>query len=100
MAAAESRLPVDRTESINENTVGSSDELCVALSAEKTRALLQEVPEAYHTQINDILLSALAITLGGFMATDSVLIDLEGHGREDLFEDVNVSRTVGWFTSL
>ena len=29
-----------------------------------------------------------------------MLVDLEGHGREALFEEVDVSRTVGWFTSL
>src|SRR5215813_6957071 len=30
----------------------------------------------------------------------AALIDLEGHGREELFEDVDLTHTVGWFTSL
>ena len=70
------------------------------LSEEETRALLQEIPAVYHTQVNDVLLTALAQTLCQWAGERSVLVDLEGHGREALFEDVDISRTVGWFTSL
>jgi amino acid adenylation domain-containing protein/non-ribosomal peptide synthase protein (TIGR01720 family) len=92
------RLPVDRTE--GENVTGSADTVAVSLSRNETRALLQGVPAAYRTQINDVLLSALALTLTRWCGSESVLVDLEGHGREDLFEDVDVSRTVGWFTTI
>ncbi|MHC5825738.1 MAG: condensation domain-containing protein, partial [Nostoc sp.] len=70
------------------------------LSVEETRALLGSVNEAYNTQINDILLSALVISLVQWTGNSTLLIDLEGHGREELFEDIDLSRTVGWFTSL
>ncbi|MHB8689067.1 MAG: condensation domain-containing protein, partial [Candidatus Dormibacteraceae bacterium] len=50
--------------------------------------------------IYHLLVSALVKTLAEWLATDSVLLDLEGHGREDIFEDVDLSRTVGWFTSI
>ncbi|QJB31967.1 non-ribosomal peptide synthase/polyketide synthase [Chitinophaga oryzae] len=64
-----------------------------------TQQLLQEVPAAYRTEINDVLLSALALTLNSW--TDgAVLIGLEGHGREDIDSSVNAGDTVGWFTSL
>ncbi|MHC5728636.1 MAG: condensation domain-containing protein, partial [Nostoc sp.] len=70
------------------------------MSVEETRALLGSVNEAYNTQINEILLSALVISLVQWTGNSTLLIDLEGHGREELFEDIDLSRTVGWFTSL
>jgi non-ribosomal peptide synthase protein (TIGR01720 family) len=71
----------------------------VSLSEEQTYALLHEVPSAYNTQINDALLTALVQSFARLYGMRSLLIDLEGHGREELFEDVNLSRTVGWFTT-
>ena len=70
------------------------------LSTNLTSQLVQEVPAAYHTEINDILLCALAITLCDWSKQDKVVIGLEGHGREDVGEGMDISRTVGWFTSL
>ncbi|CAM3778179.1 Linear gramicidin synthase subunit D [Pseudomonas reidholzensis] len=70
------------------------------LNAEHTAKLLKQAPAAYRTQINDLLLTALARTLCQWSAQPEVLIQLEGHGREDLFDDIDLSRTVGWFTSL
>ena len=62
--------------------------------------MLEEVPKAYKTQINDILLTALLQTFTQWTNTSTLLLDLEGHGREDLFSDVDLSRTVGWFTTI
>jgi amino acid adenylation domain-containing protein/non-ribosomal peptide synthase protein (TIGR01720 family) len=70
------------------------------LDAERTRQLLQQAPAVYRTQVNDLLLTALARVLCQWTNTDSALVQLEGHGREDLFDDVDLSRTVGWFTSM
>ncbi|WP_338473734.1 non-ribosomal peptide synthase/polyketide synthase [Pseudomonas sp. MS646] len=72
----------------------------VKLDAEQTRQLLQQAPKAYRTQVNDLLLTALARTLCRWTGQDHALIQLEGHGREDLFDGVDLTRTVGWFTSL
>ena len=65
-----------------------------------TTALLQEVPPLYNTEINDALLTALARTLSAWSGAGSAHVQLEGHGREALAEPLDVSRTVGWFTSL
>jgi len=70
------------------------------LDAERTRQLLQQAPKAYRTQVNDLLLTALARTICRWTGQDSTLIQLEGHGREDLFDGLDLTRTVGWFTSL
>jgi amino acid adenylation domain-containing protein/FkbH-like protein/non-ribosomal peptide synthase protein (TIGR01720 family)/FkbM family methyltransferase len=93
-------LPLDSDATASANTVGSSRIVAVSLSGEQTRALLQDVPGAYNTQINDVLLTALVQSFAEWTGYDSLLIELEGHGREDLFEDIDLSRTVGWFTSL
>ncbi|MEU6621416.1 amino acid adenylation domain-containing protein [Streptomyces litmocidini] len=70
------------------------------LDAELTRALLRDVPAAYRTQVNDVLLTALAAVLTEWTGGDAVAVELEGHGRENLFDDVDLSRTAGWFTTL
>ncbi|WP_152360000.1 non-ribosomal peptide synthase/polyketide synthase [Pseudomonas aeruginosa] len=72
----------------------------LTLDAERTRQLLQEAPAAYRTQVNDLLLTALARATCRWSGDASVLVQLEGHGREDLGEAIDLSRTVGWFTSL
>jgi non-ribosomal peptide synthase protein (TIGR01720 family) len=66
----------------------------------RTRQLIQEAPRAYQTEINDLLLCALAMTLSEWSGRDRVVIGLEGHGREELAEGLDTSGTVGWFTSL
>ena len=91
-------LPVDRT--AGDNTVASTRTVEVALDIPETRALLQEVPQIYRTQINDVLLLALALALAPWSGTRQVRIDLEGHGREDIAPDLDLSRTVGWFTTI
>jgi amino acid adenylation domain-containing protein/non-ribosomal peptide synthase protein (TIGR01720 family) len=72
----------------------------VELTAAETRALLEEVPARYGTQVNDALLAALADAFRAWSGRGSLLVDVEGHGREDLFDDADVSRTVGWFTAI
>jgi non-ribosomal peptide synthase protein (TIGR01720 family) len=82
------------------NTAATARTLRVMLDAEATAALLHEVPEVYHTQINDLLLAALARSFRDWTGASTLLLDLEGHGREDLFADMDLSRTVGWFTTI
>ena len=70
------------------------------LSPELTRQLLQVAPAAYRTQVNDLLLTALARLIEGWSGQPGCLVQLEGHGREDLGDDLDLTRSVGWFTSL
>ena len=65
-----------------------------------TGALQTEVNGVYHTEINDMLLSALGLAVGKVFKGRRILIDLEGHGREDILGDIDISRTVGWFTTI
>ena len=73
--------------------------ITMSLSVENTERLLKNVNKAYNTEINDILLSALGLAFKGWTGEDKILINLEGHGREEILKDINITRTVGWFTS-
>ena len=83
-----------------DNTLASCQSLSVELDSGQTQQLLSCVPKAYRTQINDVLLAALTPVLCHWSGRDDVLVELEGHGRETLFDDLDISSTVGWFTSL
>ncbi len=91
-------LPCERPNGALENRFEHKLEL--KLDTEQTRKLLQQAPAAYRTQVNDLLLTALARTVCRWSGQGSTLIQLEGHGREDLFDDIDLTRSVGWFTSL
>ncbi|WP_460134946.1 non-ribosomal peptide synthetase [Pseudomonas sp. S1_E04] len=90
-------LPVDRAQGALRNR--DAQTVSVRLDAEHTRQLLQHAPSAYRTQVNDLLLTALARVLCRWSGHASALIQLEGHGRETLFDDIDLTRSVGWFTS-
>ena len=75
------------------------------LPAAAAAKLLTKVPILFGCGINDLLLTALALTIarwrrGASGKTGKVLLNAEGHGREEVFPKVDLSRTVGWFTTL
>ncbi|MBE0344492.1 hypothetical protein E4V51_33510, partial [Paenibacillus sp. 28ISP30-2] len=87
--------------------VGSSDPvnadgegLTVAWSEAETQQLLKQAHRAYNTEVNDLLLTALGLAIHSWTGAERVLVNLEGHGREAILPEVDITRTVGWFTSL
>ncbi|GAB1327029.1 hypothetical protein ACE1SV_13680 [Streptomyces sennicomposti] len=88
------------------DTLATAGHLTLRLPAEITEPLLGRVPAAFNARINDVLLTALALAVADWRRArgggeeSSVLIGLEGHGREDILDGADLSRTVGWFTSL
>ncbi|MGW7040622.1 amino acid adenylation domain-containing protein, partial [Streptomyces zaomyceticus] len=85
------------------DTYGTAEHLTVTLPEEVTELLLTRVPAAFKAEVNDVLLAAFALAWARWRGTPAgtALIDLEGHGREEeLVGGVDLSRTVGWFTSL
>jgi len=80
---------------------GKAASVWVRLNTEDTDFLLREAAAPYRTDVNALLLTALALTLSAWNRTQAVRIDVEGHGRVDeLFEDMDLSRSVGWFTAV
>jgi amino acid adenylation domain-containing protein/non-ribosomal peptide synthase protein (TIGR01720 family) len=102
------RLLVDKPE--GQNKEAGNRMVRRTIERDETRLLLQEVPAVYKTEINDILLAALVEGYRGWNAERGVwpemegetrlLLALEGHGRGEIFPEVDLSRTVGWFTNI
>jgi amino acid adenylation domain-containing protein len=87
-AAAE--LPVDHTD--GPHTEGSTEEITMSVSADLVTSTSHKV--------EDLLLTAVSRTLADWTGQRTVVVDVEHHGREPLFADVDLSRTVGWFTAI
>lgn len=77
----------------------SSSSVRCSLDDRSTELLLKESHAAYNTEINDLLMAALTLALNKWTGKQSFLINMEGHGRENILDDLNINRTVGWFTS-
>jgi non-ribosomal peptide synthase protein (TIGR01720 family) len=91
-------LPVDDEQGLN--TMEFQRIVDVKLDAELTRQLLQDVPSTFNTQINEVLLTALVSAFERWSGSNSLMVNVEGHGREEIVEGIDVSRTVGWFTTI
>lgn len=91
-------LPVDHCKDSLINV--ESGVLLSTLSFIDTERLLKQCAHAYRTQINDLLLAAWSLTLSTWSGQDMVSFQLEGHGREQCVSDMDLTRTIGWFTSL
>lgn len=86
--------------SYQQNTEDSAHPVSVSLEYEETQSLLHQAPEAYRTETVDLLLTALLRAFQHLTSTDAFWIDLEAHGREDIFDAIDLFRTIGWFTTL
>jgi amino acid adenylation domain-containing protein/non-ribosomal peptide synthase protein (TIGR01720 family) len=91
-------LPTDYAQGLNSESATRA--LSASLDLRETRILLRDLPKALHAQVSEILLAALALALGQWAELRVQLIDVEGHGREDILPGVDLSRTVGWFTAI
>ncbi|RZG12167.1 amino acid adenylation domain-containing protein, partial [Pseudoalteromonas sp. CO342X] len=69
-------------------------------SSEVTAHLLRDTNEGFNTEINDVLLSAMVLALSETLGEQAYTLGLEGHGREPMDETLDLSRTIGWFTTL
>jgi amino acid adenylation domain-containing protein/non-ribosomal peptide synthase protein (TIGR01720 family) len=95
---AEEKLPCDDDHG-GIDRVRDSEAVSLVFDAGLTSRLLKEAPAAYRTQVNDLLLAGLARAVWRWSAFKDVVVELEGHGREDVFPGADISRTVGWFTT-
>ncbi|HYG62208.1 MAG TPA: condensation domain-containing protein, partial [Thermoanaerobaculia bacterium] len=97
-------LPLDGTGGDNgEDTEATSRAVTVSLDPAMTRAFLKDAHRAYQTRPEELLLAALVEAVGGWTGERALQVDVEAHGREPVFagaEGIDLSRTVGWFTSV
>ena len=92
--------PLPKEGAGNENRYRESGDLVVTLTEEETTRLLSNVNQAYNTEINDLLLTALGLTFKEWTGGDRLAVNLEGIGREEVIDGVDITRTVGWFTTI
>jgi len=85
---------------VEDDYIKDTVEVSFTLNVEETERLLTKVNRVFRTEINDILLTALAMGINKTFGQDRAAIALEGHGREEILEEIDISRTVGWFTSV
>jgi acyl carrier protein len=90
-------LPIDYPEGIS--TYGSMDNITLSVPQQLTHRLLKELPLILKASVKDVLTTALYRTISQWVKNSSVLIEMEGHGREDISDRLDLSQTVGWFTS-
>jgi amino acid adenylation domain-containing protein/non-ribosomal peptide synthase protein (TIGR01720 family) len=93
-----SRLPVDLPG--GKSTMGSLARVSRSLTAQQTAALLEDLPQALDAGVAGILLTALVRAGERWTGDRALLVDVESHGREPIFRDVDLSRTVGWFNCV
>ncbi|MFF7730907.1 amino acid adenylation domain-containing protein [Streptomyces sp. NPDC008001] len=74
--------------------------LVMTIPAERAASLLTAVPAAFHATVNDVLMTALTVAILSRRGGTELLVDVEGHGRDEFAPGLDVSRTVGWFTSV
>ncbi|HEU4965344.1 MAG TPA: amino acid adenylation domain-containing protein, partial [Bacilli bacterium] len=73
--------------------------IAISLSAEETEQLVQRAGKAYNTEMNDLLIGAIGLSVKRLTGQDVVSIGLEGHGREEIHKPIDIDRTIGWFTT-
>jgi microcystin synthetase protein McyA len=91
-------LPVDSIADIASDNHWAT--ITTTLSVEDSRALMTETSHAYRTLVTDLLITALAMAYSSWTGRNTLQVDLEGHGREALFPEVDLSLTVGNFSSV
>ncbi|WP_270344351.1 amino acid adenylation domain-containing protein, partial [Bacillus mobilis] len=90
--------PVDTYD--GEDTVKTSQVLSAKLSEYYTTELINNMNKIYNIELNELLVISLVLTISRQTGNNEVMIELERHGREAINEFIDVSRTVGWFTSM
>ncbi|RIU88361.1 non-ribosomal peptide synthetase [Oceanobacillus picturae] len=80
--------------------VSTSSVLSYELNEDTTNNLIKKVNEIYNIELNEALIIALALTINKSSNDKDIVIELERHGRENINDYIDISRTVGWFTSM
>ncbi|MWC31379.1 non-ribosomal peptide synthetase, partial [Paenibacillus sp. MMS18-CY102] len=91
-------LPKDDDEQ-KKTLLRDSETVTVQWTEQETDLLLKQAHRAYNTEVTDLLLTALGAAIHIWSGIEQVLVNLEGHGRESILPDIDITRTVGWFTS-
>ncbi len=98
-ALAEAAPGIPRAADAGRNDEASVATVTVTLDVSASEQLVA-TGNRFRMPSRDVLLTALAMTLSDWTSRDSVTVDLEGHGRDPVFDNIDTSRTIGWMTSV
>lgn len=93
-------IPLEEINEDDYETIAETVKRKIVLNPKETAALLGSANEAYKTRINELLITGLALTISAWVEREFISIWLEGHGREEINVEIDLTRTIGWFTSL
>ncbi len=85
---------------LGDDTIKNCHSICGELTESNTKNLLKYANTSYGTHSDEILLISFILTLSEFWGKENIGLELEGHGRDEIVKDINISRTVGWFTNI
>ncbi|WP_323047263.1 condensation domain-containing protein [Paraburkholderia sp.] len=85
---------------LRDDIIDEYHQTSILLDVAQTTRMLKETATAFHTEINDLLLSALCVALQRWHGHSESWLTLEGHGREEIDPGLDIRSTVGWFTCL
>ncbi|MGG0792541.1 amino acid adenylation domain-containing protein [Brevibacillus laterosporus] len=91
--------PLPRDYKHDDVRIRDNETVTVQWDRDETKQLVKQAHWAYNTEMNDLLLTALGRALHAWAGLDQVIVNLEGHGRESIIKNMDIARTVGWFTS-
>ena len=94
----EFNIPADRI--VGDGSIGKNQIIKREICSDETQKILSQANTAFNTEPKDILISALLLTIVSLWNMNEIVIEFEGHGRDDIFDNIDVSRTVGWFTNI
>ncbi|MEE3956200.1 condensation domain-containing protein [Peribacillus frigoritolerans] len=90
-------LPVEFKD--GDNTEATTEVLFSSLDRQETEYLIRTVPNKLQVGMNEVVFTTLLKTLYQWTGNNSLLVESGGHGREHISDDIDLSRTVGWFTT-
>lgn len=96
----ESVTPIKKGQKMADYTVRNNNTLKAGLDELQTQFLLTEANHSYNTEVKDLLLTSLVKTFNEITGKKELIVELEGHGRDNIMEGLETFRTVGWFTSI
>ncbi len=93
--------PISKKKIVDTTTTNEeSASVSFTLDKEITSLLKTKVHGVYNTEINDVLLTGLGMAIENTFGIEKSILKMEGHGREEIIDQVDISRTVGWFTTM
>ncbi|HEY1167318.1 MAG TPA: amino acid adenylation domain-containing protein, partial [Chitinophaga sp.] len=96
----EQQIAAIKTDHVHSGRIFLDDKVTFFLDEQTTQLLQTKFHTVYNTAINDVLLTGLGLAIREVFGQEKVVVKMEGHGREEVIDNADISRTIGWFTTM